>query len=285
MEEDPNQNWTWFAGDAKPTYDFVSPNSSDLVPTHLELKNLIYPGLLNALIPSDAQAILNNMLPSHRSTNGTAMGLPYNPVEYAFRSILTVRGKTPYVLVIDDINKDNSPNNYRWSMNCCTGFGGSLFINRDKKEVPSSLEISPGATSTEAVLFHDIDSDTASGLPRLLVRDVSDRPADGQPNIVIEDRVGDDPANRLNYGIDNNTHKFSTFPTRRLFIDRNNVADPKYKILLFPYLTGGAIPDTSWNSDHTVLTVKVGDQIDAIKLDMENPDHRTRLVSFIRSGG
>ena len=41
------------------------------------------------------------------------MAVPYNPVLYSYRSILTVRGAHPYVLVIDDMNKDGTPHDYR----------------------------------------------------------------------------------------------------------------------------------------------------------------------------
>lgn len=286
--EDSNRQYTWFSGDAKPAYDFLN-RSDKLVPstavsTGLTTNYMIIPGLTNALIPSDAIALTDPAL--------FAKAFPYNPVNYAFRSILTVRGKDqymPYVLIIDDIKKDGNPRNYRWSMNNSIGFGssGGVFVDANKNSVYSSLLISPGATPTDAVLYHEIDAGTAPNLPRLLVRDVSEQPARNQPNITIDDRpilpgVTPTLASNLTYGVDNNSKKFSFFPSRRLFIDRNNVIEPKFKILLFPFGSGNALPITSWDATNTVLTVKVGNQTDTITFDSSNADHRTRLKSFSR---
>ena len=283
IEEDPNHRWSWFAGDAAPAYSFSSGTTAGLaVSTGLANSYMLIPGLLNTLIPSDASSL---------STSAQfSTGIPYNPVNYAYRSILTVRGAAPYVLVIDDINKDGAPHDYRWTMNNSVDFGGSagVFIDTNKNSQFSSLEILPGATATDAVLYHEVDAGSANGLPRLLVRDVSAQATTGQPNIVIDDRPSvatPTAASNLTYGVDNNSGQFSHFPTRRLFIDRNNVVTPDYKVLLFPFSTGGALPATSWNASKTVLTVQVGSQTDTITFDESNADHRTRLKSFVREGG
>ena len=282
IEEDPNHQWSWFSGDAAPAYSFSSGNTAGLaVSTGLTNNYMLIPGMLNTLIPSDAASLT--------SSTQFATGIPYNPVSYAFRSILTVRGAAPYVLIVDDIKKDGAAHNYRWTMNNSVDFGGSsgVFIDTNKISQFSSLEILPGATATEAVLYHDIDAGSANGLPRLLVRDVSEQATTGQPNIVIDNRPSvssPTPGTNLTYGVDNNSGVFSYFPTRRLFIDRNNVVSPVYKVLLFPFSTGGVLPVTSWNTNKTVLTVQVGSQTDTITFDDSNSDHRTRLKSFSRAG-
>lgn len=38
----------------------------------------------------------------------------YNPVEYAYRTVLLVRGPQPYVLIFDDLRKDAAPHLYQW---------------------------------------------------------------------------------------------------------------------------------------------------------------------------
>ena len=64
----------------------------------------------------------------------------------------------------------------------------------------------------------------------------------------------------------------------RLFIERDKVVDPKYKVLLFPFRTGETLPKTSWNADHTELTVDKGNgDVDVITFSMNPPDHRTRV--------
>jgi hypothetical protein len=287
VREDPGQLWTWFAGNAKPAYDFVDgipvyADGSKGVPvnTGLSMKDMLIPGLLGTLIPSDASALANS--------TRFAKAVPYNPVAFAFRSVLTVRGANPYVLVIDDMRKDDTPQNYRWTMNNSIGFGpsGGVFLDANKHDTYASLEISSGATAAQAVLFHTIDSGSQTGLPRLLVRDVSEQGADGQPVIAIDDRpitAATDASTNLTYGFDNNSKKFTFFPSRRLFIDRRGVLEPKFKVLLFPFLSGRPLPKTSWNPAKTVLTVQVGRQVDTVEFDMAQPDHRTRLKSFTRS--
>ena len=288
VSEDPNGLWTWFAGDSKPAYDWVGGTVTaedgttvDPVETGLTNSYMLIPGLTDVLIPSDT-ALLNSSTEFARAT-------PYNPVLYSFRSILTVRGTHPYVLVIDDMNKDGLMHNYRWSMNNSIGFGGSggVFLNQSGDGVYASLQIQPGASPTDATLYHTIDAANTTGQPRLLVRDVTEQSAIAQPAISIDDRpipsTGATSETNLTYGVDNNTHKFTYFPSRRLFVDRDNVIEPKYKILLFPYGVGDTLPITSWNSTFSTLTVKVGTQVDTITFDSTQPDHRTRLLSFTRS--
>jgi hypothetical protein len=283
MTYDPSGNWTWYAGDATPAYNYETYSSSAQgtpVSTGLTNSYMLPAGLTSVLIPSDA-TMFNN-------STEFASALPYNPVLYAFRSIMTVLGTYPYVLVIDDINKNGSPQNYRWVMNDSIGFGSSpnLFLNSSRAGTYSSLEIQTGATATSATLYHDIDAAATSGLPRLLVQDLTEISTTGQPAIFIDDRPipsgGATAATNLTYGVDNNSKLFTYFPSRRLMIERDAIVAPKYKVLLFPYLTGGITPTTSWNQATTTLTITVGTQTDTIVFDETNADHRTRLSSFTR---
>ena len=288
VSEDPNGQWTWFAGDSKPAYDYVSgtpvdANGAKSVPVSTGLTNsyMLIPGLTDVLIPSDAAMLT--------TSTQFASAVPYNPVLYSFRSIMTVRGSHPYVLVIDDMNKDGTPHDYRWSMNNSIGFGGSggVFLNANRNDTFASLQIEPGATATDAILYHLIDAANTPGLPRLLVRDVSQQQGNAQPPIKIDDRPipagGATSQTNLTYGVDNNTHVFTYFPSRRLFIDRNHVVEPDYMILMVPFSNGDTLPVTAWNGSHTALTVTIGNQIDTLTFDTSNPDHRTRLISFNRN--
>ena len=211
----------------------------------------------------------------------------FNPVEYALRSVLTVRGSSPYVLVLDDIQKDAATHNYRWSMGNGVDFGPTnLFVDASGHGIFSSMTIAPGATATDATLYHLMDAGTATGLPRLLVRDVSGQNNAGQPAIFLDQRPPDYPGGNLTYGIDNNSHQPSSVSSSRVMIERDNVVAPGYKVLLFPYKTGTSLPATSWNPDHTVLTVsQANGTVDQITLDGTSADHRTRVTAFSRSTG
>jgi hypothetical protein len=63
-----------------------------------------------------------------------------------------------------------------------------------------------------------------------------------------------------------------------MLIERDNVSEPKFKILLFPFRTGEKMPVTTWNISHTELTIDLQNgRTDTITFDGSNADHRTRL--------
>ena len=66
---------------------------------------------------------------------------------------------------------------------------------------------------------------------------------------------------------------------KRLVIPSRSTA-PDFKILLFPHRAGAVLPETTWNAERTVLTVKIGERTDVIGF-AKNADGRTRL-SFTR---
>jgi hypothetical protein len=161
-------------------------------------------------------------------------------------------------------------------MNATQMFGPpGLFADETGKKLASDLDAEPGATATEAVLLHtplDKAPDgepQKAGLPRLLVRDLSEV-ADSRRDPVIE--VHKQP-------FENNAEA----SIHRAFICRNQVVEPKFKVLLFPFRTGEKLPETKWNADHSKLSIDFGNgKTDTISFDSSNPDHRTR-VNFNRS--
>jgi hypothetical protein len=57
---------------------------------------------------------------------------------------------------------------------------------------------------------------------------------------------------------------------------------PEFKILLFPFRNGEALPTTTWNTDHSVATIEWADQTDAITFT-SGKDGRTH-ISVSRKG-
>ena len=281
VNEDPAHQWTLFSGDAAPAYNFAYNSALNTqVDTGRKMSSFFYDGVLRHLLPEYQT--------SFATTNIVVNQSGYNPVQYAYRSLLTIRGSRPYVLVLDDITVDGTtPHNYRWSMPCAVSFGGSggRFIKAGGGEVYSSLAMQSGATSTDAVLYHSpIDDGTAAGKPRLLVRDVSEQSNTGQPAIFLDNRPSGFAGGNLTYGYDNNSQTYGYVPSNRVMIQRNNVASPSYKVLLFPYRTGETTPATSWNAANSILSVNLQNGFaDAITLDKTKADHRTRVVAFSRT--
>ena len=46
--------------------------------------------------------------------NPNVIASVYNPVQYAFRSVIMVRGDHPYLLIVDDVRKDDAPHLYQF---------------------------------------------------------------------------------------------------------------------------------------------------------------------------
>ncbi len=171
----------------------------------------------------------------------------YNPVQRAFRTVILARGATPYVLTLDDIQKDNAPRAYVWSANTNEGQG--------------DMEIEPGASAADAVFRRQIDS--APKTPRLLVHVIEAR-GDAAPVALDTSTVGD-------------------VATRRIVIRRSDVIAPDFKVLLYPHLDGDALPTTTLAGD-TLTVAFPGGSRDAWRLAVQ-PDGRTRVISFVRNGG
>ena len=270
VTENEGHNCVIMAGDNATAYSYCYGDNQ--VETPLRRRDFLYPGLYDMMISHDPNLAYGLNEPMKLTTN-------YNPVQYAYRTILFVRGEHPYALIIDDIEKDGTPRNYRWQMNCSTMFGPpSLFTNSAGEKIPSDLDSEPGATASQAVLLHsplDLpppnDSQKA-GLPRLLVRDFSD----------AADQVND-PA--IEVSKQSGTKEGKDIDIHRLFITKNHVVRPGFKVLLYPFRTGEKLPETKWNEDHTKLTIDFGGgKVDTISIDRSNPDHRSR-VSFSRLKG
>ena len=195
--------------------------------------------------------------------------LPFNPVQRAFRSVTFSKGKNPYLLVIDDIQKDDQEHLYEWLMQ--TGLDTEMV----------------SLTGSDIVLCNASVKRDANGLAKpekgareLLVRvlnmnepakaqDYTTRPSfrletiDRKDTLVPEAKNGALSGSR-SYGLD-----------KRLVIASRSVS-PDFQILLFPIHAGDALPVTTWNDDHSVLTVEAGGQKDIYTLH-KTPEGRTTI--------
>ena len=292
ITEDPALTWSLFAGDASAAYNWgylsVSGSGQTTPPnvdTGVRTSSFMVPGLLQTLAPA---------IQSYYATNDVVLNqLNYNSVQYAFRTVFTVRGSCPYVLVVDDINKDGTGHNYRWSMPCAISFGpgsGNRFVDGNGNDVFADLTLQSGTAANEAIAWHspidDQKTQGQAGLPRLLIRDLSELNGAHPPNIFLDYRPDNYAGGNLTYGWDNNSKAFTYLHSDRVMIERDNVADPAYKVLLFPYVTGSGTPVTSWDATNTVLTISLPSGfVDKITFDKTQADHRTRISGFQRAAG
>lgn len=175
------------------------------------------------------------------------VALPHNPVERAFRTITFTRGDHPYLLVADDIQKDQKERLYEWIM--MTG------TNTDIVSIKTNDILLADATEPRDAdgIIHPKKGDREL-LVRILdmAEPASTHDYQARPNIRLETIEKRDTfsADARTFGTD-----------RRLVIGSRSVT-PRYKILLLPTRAGDPLPTTVWSADHTQLTVQVGTQID-----------------------
>lgn len=191
--------------------------------------------------------------------DGWPVRLEHNPVRKAFRSIAFHRGRHPWLLVADDIRKDDRERLYEWLMQ--TGFDTELV-----------------ALSGNDIILGDAGSSRdRSGRPvsrkgdrRLLVRvlDLGD-PADphhysSRPSFRLEaferkdtllpDAGPGSLSGSRSFGID-----------KRLVVASRSVS-PDFKILLFPHRHGEPLPETRWERDTSRLSITIGTQSTTLRL-------------------
>jgi hypothetical protein len=174
------------------------------------------------------------------------IALPHNPVQRAFRTITFVREKTPYLLVTDDIQKDDTERLYEWNMMTGTNtdiasIDGNDIVLADATEPRNAEGLIKPKKGDRELLVRVLDLSRAAH-----PHDYQARPSFRLETIEKRDTNDSDP---------------STFGTGRSFgTDRRltvatRAAAPNFKILLLPMHAGDPLPKTTWNSDKTVLTI------------------------------
>jgi hypothetical protein len=251
---------TFFAGDASPAYDYswdwaslgdgngynpLTSYTSGGLTTPWRWVDLMYAP------PSDlsgANAWMTNYVRAESPV--------FNPVQRAFRTVLMQRGTSPYALIVDDIQKDNSPHTYAWSANTI-----GVATNNSFADPQTDVSFVSAPDATNAVLWHT--NDTGAFQPRLLVR-------------VLDGKGTTTPIQIVDENNNQGTH------VRRLVISRSNVAAPDFKVLLFPHLSGATMPTTAWSNNVVTVTMADG-QTDRIYFNT-NADGRTRIATFRIAG-
>lgn len=186
---------------------------------------------------------------------------PHNPVRRAFRSIVFERGTAPFLLVIDDMQKDDSERLYEWLMQ--TGLDTEICaldgndITLCDASVPRDADGRPRPRKGDRLLLVRIlqVNDPA------LARDFSRRPSVRLETFERKDTlVPDSPglSGSRSFGLD-----------KRLVIASRSVA-PDFKVLLFPFRMGDPLPVTEWNEDRTRLVIEAGGQRTALDLEKDS---------------
>lgn len=161
----------------------------------------------------------------------------YNPMRQVYRTAGLVRGAKPYALVLDDVRKDDTTHTYKWYASVAS----DLTLLTD-----TALPV--GADPATDVVLQE---PSATGDRRLLVRILR---ADGTP-VQASGTIGSSLAYLQTVTTAHGSWK-------RLVIERSAVVEPGYRVLLFPFRSGEALPTTSVSG--STITVSIGTQTDTL---------------------
>lgn len=164
---------------------------------------------------------------------------PYNTMEKVYRTLSMIRDKHNAVLIIDDVKKDAAVHKYQWTV-----------------QLPSDITIDSKTDNGDGT--YDAILKEASGNRRLLVRmlNQNDYVKGSTPTVTTETvpyLAGDK----------------KVYSVYRLSCTSNSIA-PDFKVLLYPFILGDALPKTMWNADKSKLNVVWSDQTTSLAFAVTN---------------
>lgn len=205
----------------------------------------------------------------HGETRGPEMYSRWNDVDHVFRTVHLAKGAKPYVLVVDDVRKDDKPHQYDW---CFTLAHDVVLASADSSVRGRHLDKGmPDDRSTDLILciadtpekrFNNyggkMERQPKKGDPMLLVRTLWRNSTGPFPQPSFEQSYG--PA--------------------RIKIPAMAV-DPEFRVMIFPFRYGDKLPVTSWNDDRSKLTVSVGGDVDVYEFG--TTDRERTIFSVTRN--
>ncbi len=178
---------------------------------------------------------------------------PNYPVQRAFRTAGLVRGTHPYALVVDDIQKDEQNRTYTWYLTLEPDVQIVSMNRRNAREMDLILtgddpdQNSP--SGSEQIPLPPVRAASATvpkGQPMLLLRFLDYRGeifTEGTKALtILEDPLPEKP-------------KSGTVRIRRLAVPVQAVS-PEFKVLVYPYRQGEAVPETQWNEESVVMRIE-----------------------------
>ncbi len=187
---------------------------------------------------------------------------PWYPVRKAFRTVMLSREKHPYVLVADDIRRDDAEHLYEWRMNMPADI-------RTVSVSGADILLGDGSTASGKQELRNAFQGTTVLVPakgdRLLLLRTLDIAIPDQPTIQPPPIVG-----TIEYKKTDDSHQFtgrSMGMGTQVVIGSRSV-EPGFLMLLYPHRQGEELPVTSWNEDKSRLTIAWKDQTDTYGVTM-----------------
>lgn len=180
-----------------------------------------------------------------------------NNMDHVVRTLAMAKGKHPFLIIVDDIAKENSEKaDYTSYIQMATD------LSLDK--------IQEGKKGSE--LYDVIVKDKNDR--RLLIRVIShNNYKDGNK---IQADFGELKDKAGNYFI----KRGKEMKRQRVALEARNVVSPDFKVLMFPLRSGDAFPETVWNKNKTELSVKWKDEVQTIRFTPDTNKKRT-IVSVL----
>ncbi len=180
----------------------------------------------------------------------------YNTMEKVLRTVGVFRGDHPFLLVTDDIKKDENLHNYKWL--------GQLA--RDLTIESTDVNLMNEDFRADIILKEP----SSVGNRRLLVRVLNNAGYDGSGEPAYQDT--------LTYADFFNGNTYNSNPNYirpRLIVESNSIS-PDFKVMLFPHVDGDDLPLTSWNATRDTLQVSWATDITEIAF-VQNSEGRTEF--------
>lgn len=173
----------------------------------------------------------------------------FNPVEKAYRTVYLARGEHPYVLVLDDVNKDGKPHLYEWNAT-----------------LPEGIDLADMKSSE--ILFQSVPPGPKRATDLLLCTSQTPRdertgkrtPKDGDPLLLIRTLW-----RNSDYGFPVPRFEKVNVEPQAPYTSLSHItipavsSSPEFRILLYPHRDGDPLPVTEWSEDRSRLSVKIGD--------------------------
>jgi hypothetical protein len=192
--------------------------------------------------------------------DGWVLRAPWYPVQKAFRTVLFSRGKHPYVLVADDLRKDDAERLYEWRMNLppdvvAVSMSGPDILLGDATTRRATPELTHGFQGKPGLA-------PAPGDRLLLVRTLEIAQPEW-PTFQPVPIVGS-----VEYKKTDDSHQFTgrSLGMGTQVVIGSRSAEPKFLVLLFPHRHGEPLPQTSWNTEKTRLTLAWPDQTETFEV-------------------
>jgi len=214
----------------------------------------------------------------------------YNPMQKVYRTLSLVKDEHPFMIIADDIQKDNNVHNYKWLAQVASDLVvSSTDVNLDFSDYRNDIILSETGGGTRKLLIRVLNNNghcndilQVNGTPtsntyagqKAVISDATIQTGTnteflGGEYVLLEEDFNTESNSNFEARIEATCTDMPAYletvtpgingnnPITRVVVEAD-VVSPDYRIMIYPYDVGDPIPLTSWNSSKDQLTVSVG---------------------------